>query len=261
MPTTPSGLRHHATALMLAAAGLLLASCSSAGPSSATGTVEVRIFGASSTRVINDELAAAARRLDPPLDVKINNDGSGTLVTQLLEGAPADVLITADRRSMDRALADGTVGSPQELAHNSMVMVVPAGNPADVGSVADFADEGVDLVLCDPRVPCGEVSERLIDANGLRVHPVSLEGAVGDVLGKVQNGEADAGWVYRSDARAAGGDVEIIEIPQAADFPNTLFVAVATASPHPAEARRIVDLLLSEEITAALADAGFIPAA
>ena len=259
MPTSATGSRRHAAALMLAAVALILASCSPAGPGS--DAVDVRIFGASSTRVINDELAAAARRLDPPLGVEVNNDGSGTLVAQLLEGAPADVLITADRRSMDRALADGSVESPQEIAHNSMVMVVPAGNPAGVGSVAELADGDVDLVLCDPQVPCGEVSARLIDANGLRVQPVSLEGAVGDVLGKVQNGEADAGWVYRSDALAAGGDVEIIEIPQAADFPNTLFVAVATASPHPAEARRIVDLVLSEEIAAALAEAGFTPAA
>ncbi len=249
-----------ATAAVAALAGtaLLLASCSPAATD--PGDEPVRIFGASSTRVINEELTVAAQRLDPPLEVQINNDGSGTLVAQLNEGAPADVLVTADRASMGRALADGTVVDPHRLAGNSMVMVVPAGNPAGIDSVADLAADDVDLVLCDPRVPCGEVSERLIDANGLSVHPVSLEGAVGDVLGKVGNGEADAGWVYRSDALAAVGDVEIIDIPGAAEVPNTLFVAVTTASRQPAEARRVVELILSGDVADVLAEAGFTPA-
>lgn len=229
-------------------------SASAAAPAEA---VETQLFGASSTRVINDELTRLAGELDPPQDVALNNDGSGTLVTQLNEGADADVLITADTKSMDQAEADGTVGEPQELATNSMVMVVPAGNPAGIRSVEDL--DGVDLVLCDPQVPCGGVSEQLEKLNDLDLTPVSLEGAVGDVLGKVTNGEAEAGWVYRTDALAAGDDVEVIDIPHANEVSNTLWVATVNNSPNPEAAEALAKLILSDEVATKLEEAGFTP--
>lgn len=241
------------------AATALLTGCTTPGGGT-SGAAELQVFGASSTRVINDELSALAADLEPPHELAFNNDGSGTLVTQLHEGAPADVLITADRHSMDRAAADGSVDAPRRLATNTMVMVVPAGNPAGIDSVDDLADDDVDLVLCDPQVPCGDVAERLIERNDLTVAPVSLEGAVGDVLGKVHNGEADAGWVYRTDAVAAGDDVEVIDIPGADNAPTTLWVAAATASRSPERAAALVELILSPDVAAALADAGFTPA-
>ena len=231
---------------------------STAAESSAE-SVEMQLFGASSTRVINDQLSELAAELDPPLEIAYNNDGSGSLVTQLNEGAPADVLITANTSTMEQAEEDGTVGTPQELATNSMVMVVPAGNPAGIESVEDLSED-VNLVLCDPSVPCGNVSEQLQELNGLTLSPVSLEGAVGDVLGKVTNGEADAGWVYRTDAAAAGEDVEIIDIPQAEEVPNTLWVATANESENPEQAEALVELILSEDVSAALEEAGFTPA-
>ena len=90
---------------------------------------------------------------------------------------------------------------------------------------------------------------------------MSLEGAVGDVLGKVHNGEADAGWVYRTDAAAAGDDVEVIDIPGAENAPTTLWVAAATASQTPERAAALVELILSPDVATILADAGFTPAA
>lgn len=214
-----------------------------------------QVFAASSTRVINDRLSELAGELDPPQELAFNNDGSGSLVTQLNEGAEADVLITADTTSMDQAVADGTVHDAQELATNSMVMVVPAGNPAGIHSLTDLTAQ-TSLVLCDPQVPCGRVSQRLQELNAVELKPVSLEGAVGDVLGKVAGGEADAGWVYRSDALAAGQDVEVIEIPHADEAPNTLWVAPASQRP---EADALVDLLLSDKVATVLEDAGFTP--
>ena len=239
------------TAVAAAATAGLLTACA---PTEDTG--QAQLFGASSTRVINEQITELAAELEQPLDVAFNNDGSGSLVAQLNEGADADALITADTSSMDQAVADGTVGEPQELATNSMVMVVPADNPADVSSIDDLTDD-VNLVLCDPSVPCGGVSEELQELNDLELSPVSLEGAVGDVLGKVTNGEADAGWVYRTDAAAAGDDVEIIDIPQADEVPNTLWVAPVEGA---ANGDALVELILSEEIAAALEEAGFTPA-
>lgn len=240
-----------AAALALVTAGALVA----CGGSESSGGAELQLFGASSTRVINDELSTLAAELDPPLEIAYNNDGSGSLVTQLNEGAPADVLITANTSTMEQAVADGTVSDPQELATNSMVMVVPSGNPASIESVEEL-DEDINLVLCDPSVPCGDVSAQLQELTGLSLHPVSLEGAVGDVLGKVANGEADAGWVYRTDA-AASDDVEMIDIPQAEHVPNTLWVAPVTDIE---QTTALVDLILSPEVAAVLEESGFTPA-
>lgn len=243
-----------AACVALVFAGLFLSSCAGTTP----GAVQSQVFGASSTRVINDELARLAAKLDPPQELSFNNDGSGTLVTQLSEGAAADVLITADTPSMDQARADGTVDAPVELATNTMVMVVPAGNPGAIHSLEDLTGD-VSLVLCDPQVPCGAISVQLQKLNGTLLSPVSLEGSVGDVLGKVANGEAEAGWVYRTDALAAASDVEVIEIPHSSQAPNTLWVAVSTGSGNPRAAQALAELILSAEVAAVLADAGFTP--
>lgn len=235
----------------IAVTALALSSLAAVGCADTPSTSQV--FGASSTRVINDQLSDMAGELDPPQELSFNNHGSGSLVTQLNEGADADVLITADTSSMEQAVANGTVHDPHELATNTMVMVVPPGNPAGIHSLADL-NPATNLVLCDPQVPCGKVSSQLQELNDVQLQPVSLEGAVGDVLGKVTNAEADAGWVYRSDAQAAGADVEVVEIPHAGDVPNTLWVAAASNRP---EACALVDLILSDKMAVVLEDAGF----
>lgn len=250
-------------ATTLAAVGVLvmLTGCA-ASPSRPAGEgSQLQVFGASSTRVVNDALSELAAELDPPLSLTFNNDGSGSLITQLLEGAQADILMTADQQSMDQAVADGTVNAPVQFASNTMVMVVPADNPQAIQSVADLhGANDIHLVLCDPSVPCGAVSEKIIADNGLELSPVSLEAAVGDVLGKVHNGEADAGWVYRTDALSADADVKIIELPGAERHPNTLWVASTTASPHPERAEQLLSLILSDEMAEVWDQAGFTPA-
>lgn len=248
--------------IAVAASALLststLVACSDSKTPRPAEAVQTQLFAASSTRVINDELTRLTGELDPPQEVSFNNDGSGTLVTQLNEGAEADVLITANTSSMDQARSDGTATDPRALATNSMVMVVPANNPAGIESIADLTDK-VNLVLCDPTVPCGETSAELEHLNSLDLSPVSLEGAVGDVLGKVTGGEADAGWVYRTDAIAAGSDVKVIGIPHAEDVPNTLWVSRTLNSPNPQAADALVELILSDDVAAILKEAGFTP--
>ncbi len=219
---------------------------------------ELTVLGAASTRVVNGDLAARAAQLDPPLPVNFVNVGSPTLVQQLADGAPGDVLITADRATMDRAVARGTVAEPQVVATNSLVMVVPAGNPAGITAVTDLAD--TNLVLCDPQVPCGAASATLIDELGITLTPVSLEHSVSDTLGKVTSGEADAGWVYRTDAAAAGGAVEVIEIPGAEDHPTSVLAAVTTGTGHPERAQALFGLIGSGEMADVWADHGFGPA-
>ncbi|MEH0146799.1 molybdate ABC transporter substrate-binding protein [Corynebacterium sp. Q4381] len=214
------------------------------------------VLGAASTRVINGELEALA---DTPLT--FINAGSAALVQQLADGAPGGVLITADKKNMDDAENAGLVNDPREVAHNTMVIAVPAGNPAGIESAADVAREGVNLVLCDENVPCGAVARTLLDANGITVKPASREHNVTDTLGKVTSGEADAAVVYRTDAIAAGEAVETVEIPFAEDHPNSLYAAVVSASTRPDEAAALVALLTSAPMAAVWQDHGFTPAA
>ena len=139
-----------------------------------------------------------------------------------------------------------------------MVMVVPKGNPAGIQSVEDLPHSH-HFVLCDPQVPCGDISSRIIDDKRLDVHPSSQERQVADVLGKVASGEADAGWVYSTDATAAGDDVEVIGIPDAEKFTNQIVGAVATEAPHPDQARAVLDIL-SGDFASTWRERGFTPA-
>lgn len=218
----------------------------------------LNVLAASSTRVINEKLTQRAGQLESPVNLSFENGGSSDLVSKLGEGAPADLLLTASKKTMDKAVQDGTVTTPEVLATNVMVMVVPKGNPAGIHSVHDLS-RSHHFVLCDPQVPCGDISSQIIDDQQLDVHPSSQERQVADVLGKVASGEADAGWVYSTDAAAAGNDVEVIDIPGAEKFSNQILGAVATDASHPDQARAVLEVLGSD-FDSTWRDLGFTPA-
>lgn len=265
--------RSLSSAIAVLSAGTLLAACAPdneapseappAGTSTATDgaesgesaeATELTVLGAASTRVANEQLSGLSEQ-----HLEFVNAGSSTLVQQLADGSPGDVLLTADRESMDRAVEEGVAADPVAFATNSMVMVVPAGNPAGITGV-DESLEGANVVLCDPQVPCGNVSEQIMADEGIEIEPVSLEHSVSDTLGKVTSGEADAGWVYRTDAQAAGDAVEVFEIPGADKVPNTLYAAVTAGTGHPEQARELVELITSGEMAQVWEDNGFTPA-
>ena len=247
-------------AALLAALAFALAAC--APPTSTTSAQDadaatLNVLAASSTRVINDELTQRAGQLAPPVNLSFENGGSSDLVSKLREGAPADLLLTASKKTMDKAVQDGTVAAPEVLATNVMVMVVPKGNPARIHSVEDLAHSD-HFVLCDPHVPCGDISSQIIDDKRLDIHPSSQERQVADVLGKVASGEADAGWVYSTDAAAAADDVEVIDIPGAEKFSNQILGAVAKETSHPDQARAVLDIL-SGDFASTWRERGFTP--
>lgn len=246
-------------ALAIVAVATALTACSDSADSAEAPAekVELNLLAASSTRVFNEELEAQAAELDPSVSLLINNAGSSTLVQQLVDGAPGDVLITADKKNMTDAQDTGVVNDPVQLASNVMVMVVPAGIPAGLESVEDITEDTT-FVLCDPQVPCGTVSESIIEAKGLDVTADSLEHQVADVLGKVTSGEADAGWVYATDAAAAGDAVEVIEIEGAEEFTNSIFGAVVAESENPESAQQLLDLL-ADDFDSVWTDYAFTP--
>jgi molybdate transport system substrate-binding protein len=116
---------------------------------------------------------------------------------------------------------------PVVVAENTPALVVPTGNPAGITGL-DAGLDGADLVVCAPQVPCGAAAAGLAEEAGVELTPVSEELSVNDVLGKVMSGQADAGIVYATDARRAGGSVEVVEVPGATNVVNRYLAAVVT---------------------------------
>ncbi|HHW83837.1 MAG TPA: molybdate ABC transporter substrate-binding protein [Actinomycetales bacterium] len=183
--------------------------------------------------------------------VSLSFGGSTTLVDQMAEGAPADVLVTADSHTMERAVASGLAEDPMPLATNTLVVALAAENPGRFGD-AVAALTGDRLVVCAPDVPCGRATLTLLESAGIAIRPVSEEQSVADVRGKVASGEANAGVVYRTDATVAGLDV--LEIPGAAELPVTSFAA---AVPGSSPGAAFVEFLGSEAARSVLEVAGF----
>src|SRR5699024_137974 len=137
------------------------------------------------------------------------------LVEQLTQGAGADVLATADTQTMDKAQRSGVLTSkPDVFATNTLSIVTPPDNPADISSLDDLADAS--FAVCVVEAPCGEATHRLFDRAGFTGTPVTEEQNVKSVLTKVTTGQVDAGVVYKTDAHAAGDNVTVIE-PEGAD--------------------------------------------
>lgn len=248
-------MRRPAVAAAVVALGLALASCGSAAASPGTTArgAKVSVFAAASLTGAFTELAG----LDPGLDIIFTFDGSPTLLDQVSAGAPADVLATADEATMARADRAGLLASaPEVFATNAAVLIVPAGNPAGITGL-DASLDGRKLVLCAPTVPCGATARTIADAAGITLVPVSEEQRVTDVRGKVESGEADAGIVFATDARAAGAKVRTIQLP-GADRAATRYPMALVAGARNAEgAAAFVKLVTSPSGHEILAKYGF----
>lgn len=251
------------TATAIIGIGALLFGCSPSNQNSSTqdagfadevsASAELIVLGAASTRVVNEDLKELSGN-----ELEFINAGSSTLVQQLIDGSPGDLLLTADRASMNRAVEHGVVSAPVAIATNSMVMVVPTDNPAGITGV-DSSLEDANVVLCDPQVPCGAVAVRIMADQNIGIQAASLEHSVADALGKVTSGEADAGWVYRTDAQAAGGSVKVFDIPGAEKVPTTLYAAVSTEAVNPGQAQALVELITGAAMAGVWEDNGFTP--
>lgn len=259
----------------LAAAILLLAGCAvGAGPGGGTDAEtgvaesesgsagpdisgEVTVFAAASLKTGFDELAAEFERRHPVVTISpISYDGSSTLATQLIEGAPADVFASADETNMRKVVDAGLAATPDVFATNRLTLLVPAGNPGSIAGLADLADEERTVVLCAPAVPCGAASETLLSDAGVIASVDSYEQNVTAVLTKVASGEADAGLVYVTDA-ALTDDVETVDTPGADDVVNRYPIAALADARSPEAAEAFVAYVLSADGQAVLRRLGF----
>jgi molybdate transport system substrate-binding protein len=241
----------------LAAAGvavlLTAVACGTVDRGGAGEDIRLTVLAAASLTEPFTELAAAFESAHPDVDVVTGFDSSATIATQVDAGAPADVVATADPRTM--AMMASAVEEPAVFAHNVLALVVPPDDPADIDRPEDL--QGTDFVVCAVTAPCGVLAADLLDEAGVTTDPRSLEVDVKAVLTKVVLGEADAGLVYASDVVAAGDRVREVALPDR-NRPGTDYQVAATRdSAHPGLAQEFVDLVGSRKGRQVLADAGF----
>jgi molybdate transport system substrate-binding protein len=255
-------MSHRTLALVLALVATLgLAGCGSDSGStagSAQGTGSLNVLAAASLTETFTTLAKDFEADHPGVSVKLAFDSSATLAEQVTQGAPADVLATADEDTMQSVVdADGTKGDARVFASNHLQVVVPSDNPAGITQFSDIAKPGVKYVVCVDTAPCGRLAAEVLDATGISAPPVSEEVDVKAVLTKVELDEADAGLVYATDAVAGGDKVEAIDIPASNENLNTYPIAALSEARKPQLAQDWVDLVTGTRGQQVLADAGF----
>jgi molybdate transport system substrate-binding protein len=237
--------------LALAALGAAGALLLPRGGSAAAAGRPPTVFAAASLTEVLEGLEPRAR---------YSFAGSDTLAFQIEQGAPADVFAAASPKHPEALHARGLVTRPHVFATNSLVLVVPRSNPARIAAVGNIARRGVALVVAGPAVPVGAYTRQVLGNLGLSnalANVVSNEQDVRAVLAKVALGEADAGFVYLTDARAVAARVRAIRLPARAQPTVRYEIAVVRASANRAAARAFVARVLGPAGRRALRAAGF----
>jgi molybdate transport system substrate-binding protein len=221
-----------------------------------TGTLTV--FAAASLTETFTELGDMLMADNPDLTVVFSFAGSSALAAQIVSGAAADVFAAASPATMQTVVDDaGGALTPEVFVRNTLQIAVPAGNPAGITGLADFARPELAIALCAPEVPCGAAAEKVFAAAGVTASPDTLEQDVKAALSKVALGEVDGALVYRTDAIAAAGEVQGIEFAEASSAVNDYPIVVLDGAGNPEAARAFVALVLSPEGQDVLGGAGF----
>ena len=254
------------------AAALALAACSSSsstttaaagsGTQTAKPTGTLVVFAATSLTDAFDTIGADFQQANPGVTVKFNFNGSSSLATQITQAAPADVFASASQANMTTVTDEGlATTTPQIFTRNQGEIMVAAGNPDQVTSLANHGNSALKVVTCAPQVPCGALATTLFKNADVTVKPVSQEQNVGGVVTKVSLGEADAGIVYVTDVKANGGKTTGVVIPndqnQVTDYP----IAEIKGAPNAAGAAAFIKYVLGPNGQQVLKSFGFMPPA
>lgn len=238
---------------VLVTAVLAAASWQGANASARSGADPLTIHAAAS-------LTEVFRAFDPTQ--RYSFGGSNTLEAQIRNGAPADLFASAAPLNTQRLFRAGLVERPVTFTANRLVLIVPRSNPAGIRSVYDLRRKPAKLVVAGAAVPVGAYTRTVLRKMGLSSvlsKVVSQEPDVKAVTGKVALGQADAGFVYATDARPVADDVSVIRIPAWAQPRVRYEIAVVSSSSRKPAARAWIAAILSARGQAALRSAGFLP--
>jgi molybdate transport system substrate-binding protein len=215
------------------------------------GSSQITVFAAASLAQTFPKIDRASR---------YSFAGSDQLAFQIQQGAPADVYAAASPKYPDRLYAQGLVTKPVVFATNKLILLLPRSNPAGITSVFDLKKPGIKLVIGQKGVPIGDYTRTILEnlgLSGVLSNVVSQETDVKNIVGKVVLGQADAGFVYVTDAKPAAGKVRIVQLSGRAQPKVKYEIAVVKASKNRAGAQAFVKKVLAKKGRAALAAAGF----
>jgi len=243
------------TRIALAAASVVLAAAVLAAGVAGAGEERITVFAAAS-------LSDVFPRIDP--SQRYSFAGSNTLAAQIEHGAPAQVFASANMSLTRRLARKGLCSTPVVFARNALVLIVPRANPASIERVRDLRRPGTKLVVAGPGVPVGSYTRQVLRTMRLSSvlrQVVSNETDVRGVLAKVALGEADAGFVYTTDARTARGRVTALALPARAQANVRYGICIPSSARDDDTARAFLADVLGKAGQATLVGAGFLPRA
>jgi molybdate transport system substrate-binding protein len=241
-----------------AIASVVLASSLVSCGNSPKSTSTITVHAASSLTEVFTALGTSFESTHPGTKVSFDFGASSALVRQVLDGAPGDVIATADEPTMAKLVAPGALaGAPAIFARNQLAIVVAKGNPKGIATPADLANPALALIVAAPEVPVGRYANEFFAKAGVTVAPKSLEDSAKAVVTKLGLGEADAGVVFRTDAKAAANRLDTVLISDEFNVTATYPIAVLKNSSSSKAAEKFVAFVLSAEGRASLGEFGF----
>ncbi|HLX34376.1 MAG TPA: molybdate ABC transporter substrate-binding protein [Candidatus Limnocylindrales bacterium] len=273
-------------AILLALAGCL-AACAAVGPSSsadgptnrpatapspaASGSIRLTVYGASSLKAALAAVASAYATVAPIVTLTVSTGASSALETQIEQGAPADVFLSADVTNPRKLVTDGFAsGTPTPFAGNQLTIIVPSTNPGNVTSARDLARPGLKVIAAGATVPITTYANQLVAnlaaeagypssfSTAYAANIESRQDSVAAVVTQIELGQGDAAIVYVTDAKASTG-VATIDVPADANVPATYAGVVVRASTQPVAAAAFLTWLAGPGGQAVLATFGFLP--
>ena len=226
-------------------------------------TIEINVLAAASLSNAFSAAAESFSRTNTNISVRLSFAGSSALASQILAGAPMDVVAMADNINMEKVRAGNAIDatSVKTFARNRLAIITAQGNPRSIASIRDLASPRLTVVLCDTSQPCGRYADQMFERAGLSITPASRENSVTGVISRVRTGEADAGIAYISDA-VANTDISAVSIPDADNVLAEYPIAIATqpSSGNASAAQAFMKFIMSPEGQTILKNAGFISA-
>jgi molybdate transport system substrate-binding protein len=239
--------------IALGTAAVAIAATLLVGSASGSSNAQITVYAAASLTDVFPKIDSTQR---------YSFGGSNTLAAQIQQGAPADVFASANMTLPQQVAQKGLCSKPVVFTRNTLVLVVPRSNPAKIRSIYDLRKSGIKLVIAGPGVPVGSYTLQILknmNLSSVLSNVVSRETDVREVLAKVALGEADAGFVYSTDAKTVPGRVTVLKLPAWAQPKVQYGICIVSSSQHKPDARAFVNRVLGKAGQARLRAAGFLP--